>query len=61
MRKNWTIWPTLMLDLPAQRIGISKTGDWGFLGLSVSDTENLYGIPFHGEVMKTMGGCKMTR
>ncbi|MDP6198990.1 MAG: TonB-dependent receptor plug domain-containing protein, partial [Porticoccaceae bacterium] len=32
-----------------QRLGISKTGDWGFVGLSFSDTENLYGIPFHGD------------
>ncbi len=33
----------------AKRIGVSKTGDWGFVGMSVSDTENLFGVPFHGE------------
>ena len=33
----------------SKRVGISKTGDWGYFGLSFSDTENLYGIPFHGE------------
>ncbi len=33
----------------AQRLGISKTGDWGYFGVSISDTENLYGIPFHGD------------
>ncbi|MDG2501252.1 MAG: TonB-dependent receptor [Porticoccaceae bacterium] len=33
----------------SKRLGISKAGDWGFFGLSVSDTENLYGIPYHGE------------
>ena len=31
------------------RVGISQTGDWGFFGLSVSDTENLFGVPYHGE------------
>ena len=31
------------------KLGISKTGDWGYFGISVSDSENLYGIPFHGE------------
>lgn len=33
----------------AQRFGISKTGDWGFFGLSFSDTESVYGIPYHGD------------
>lgn len=33
----------------SKRVGISKTGDWGYFGLSFSDNENLYGIPFHGE------------
>ena len=33
----------------AQRLGISKAGDWGYFGISFSDTENLYGIPFHGD------------
>ena len=33
----------------SKRLGISKIGDWGFFGLSMSDTENLYGIPYHGE------------
>ena len=33
----------------AQRLGISKIGDWGVFGISFSDTENLYGIPFHGD------------
>tara|TARA_B110000046_G_scaffold182287_1_gene215997 strand:- start:3398 stop:5563 length:2166 start_codon:yes stop_codon:yes gene_type:complete len=33
----------------SKRVGISKTGDWGFFGLSFSDNENLYGVPFHGE------------
>ena len=33
----------------SKRVGISKTGDWGYFGLSFSDNENLYGVPFHGE------------
>ena len=33
----------------AQRLGISKAGDWGYFGVSISDIENLYGIPFHGD------------
>ncbi len=33
----------------SKKVGISKTGDWGYLGLSFSDNENLYGIPFHGD------------
>ncbi len=32
-----------------QRLGISKAGDWGYFGVSFSDSENLYGIPFHGD------------
>lgn len=31
------------------RLGLSKAGDWGFFGLSYTDTESVYGIPFHGE------------
>ena len=33
----------------ASRMGISKTGDWGYFGISVNRVESLYGIPFHGE------------
>ena len=33
----------------SRRIGISKTGEWGYFGLSVNKIESLYGIPFHGE------------
>ena len=33
----------------AKRIGISKTGDWGYFGLSSNKIQSLYGIPFHGE------------
>ena len=33
----------------ATRFGVSKVADWGYVGLSVSSSESLYGIPFHGE------------
>ena len=36
-------------ETKAQKIGISKTGDRGHIGLSVQKIEGLYGIPFHGE------------
>ena len=41
--------PNSDADSTSQRIGISKTGDWGFFGLSFSDNQNLYGIPYHGD------------
>jgi iron complex outermembrane receptor protein len=33
----------------ATRFGVSKVADWGYVGLSVSSSESLFGIPFHGE------------
>lgn len=33
----------------ATKFGISKTGDWGYVGLSVDNLESIYGIPFHGD------------
>jgi len=33
----------------SQRFGVSKTGDWGYVGVSFRGIESLYGIPFHGE------------
>jgi len=33
----------------ATKFGISKAGDWGYLGLSIDNLESVYGIPFHGE------------
>ena len=33
----------------SRRVGISKTGEWGYFGLSANKIESLYGIPFHGE------------
>ena len=33
----------------SHRLGLSTTGDWGFVGLSYSDLSSTYGIPFHSE------------
>ena len=33
----------------ATKFGISKVGDWGYVGVSLDNLESLYGIPFHGE------------
>jgi iron complex outermembrane receptor protein len=31
------------------KIGISRTGDWGYVGVSFSDNEGVMGVPFHVE------------
>lgn len=31
------------------KLGASKVGDWGYVGLSYADSSSTYGIPFHGE------------
>ena len=31
------------------KFGVSKVGDWGYLGLSYSDNEGVMGVPFHVE------------
>jgi len=33
----------------ATKFGVSKTGDWGYFGISVDAIESIYGIPFHGD------------
>ena len=33
----------------ASKFGISKTGDWGYVGFSIDNLKSVYGIPFHGE------------
>ena len=37
------------LYVEATKFGISKTGDWGYFGVSVDNLESVYGIPFHGD------------
>ena len=36
-------------ELESTSIGISKTGDWGYFGISAKSLENMHGIPFHGD------------
>ena len=31
------------------KFGISRAGDWGYVGFSLDNLESVYGIPFHGE------------
>ena len=33
----------------ATKFGISKVGDWGYVGFSMDNLESVYGIPFHGD------------
>ena len=33
----------------ARKIGLSKVEDWGYIGFSYSGSDNVFGIPFHGE------------
>ena len=35
--------------IEATKFGISKVGDWGYVGISVDNLESIYGIPFHGD------------
>ena len=37
------------LYVEATKFGISKTGDWGYFGISLDNLESVYGIPFHGD------------
>ena len=35
-------------ETKTHRFGLSKTGDWGYIGASYQDLSYTYGIPFHG-------------
>ena len=36
-------------ETKTHRFGLSKTGDWGYVGASYQDLSYNFGIPFHGE------------
>ncbi len=36
-------------EVTSQKLGLSKVGEWGHVGISYADQKSLYGIPFHGE------------
>ena len=33
----------------ASRFGVSKVADWGYIGLAVSSSESIFGVPYHSE------------
>ena len=37
------------LEIESTKFGISRTGEWGYFGISIDNHESMYGIPFHGE------------
>ena len=37
------------LEIESTKFGISRTGEWGYFGVSVDNHESMYGIPYHGE------------
>ena len=43
-------------EATSHRLGLSTTGDWGYVGLSYTDNSTTYGIPFHVEPPGGHGG-----
>ena len=41
--------PNSDYDTASKKFGVSKTGDWGYFGISYNNVESEYGIPFHGD------------
>ena len=41
--------PNTDLASRSHKLGLSKTGDWGHFGVSYSDIESTFGVPFHGD------------
>ena len=41
--------PNSDYDTSSKKFGVSKTGDWGYFGISYNNVESEYGIPFHGD------------
>jgi iron complex outermembrane receptor protein len=37
------------LEIESTKFGISRTGDWGYFGISMDNHESMYGIPYHGD------------
>lgn len=44
------------IESTAHRLGLSTTGDWGYIGVSYADLTSTYGIPFHVEPSGGHGG-----
>ena len=43
-------------EATSHRLGLSTTGDWGYVGVSYTDNSTTYGIPFHVEPPGGHGG-----
>lgn len=50
--------PNSDIGSTSTRLGLSKAGDWGYLGISYNDIESVYGIPFHGEAHNDENGLE---
>ena len=37
------------LETESTKFGISRSGEWGYFGISMDNHESMYGIPYHGE------------
>ena len=37
------------LEIESTKFGISRSGEWGYFGVSIDNHESMYGIPYHGE------------
>ena len=37
------------LEIESTKLGISRSGEWGYFGVSIDNHESMYGIPYHGE------------
>ena len=44
------------VESTAHRLGLSTTGDWGYVGVSYTDLSSTYGVPFHVEPPGGHGG-----
>ncbi len=49
IHEEFSYLPNSDSKLAATRLGISKTGDWGYYGISSVIIDQLNGVPFHGE------------
>jgi len=37
------------LEIESTKFGISRAGEWGYVGILIDNHESMYGIPYHGE------------
>ena len=49
IHEEFSYLPNSDSKMAATRLGISKTGDWGYYGISSVIIDQLNGVPFHGE------------